>query len=63
MTKEERKLMQKIYSLLQILKEDTDKYYIVEEIEAVSEKLQKALEDEQKPRSTAGGANTYIQRQ
>ena len=34
MTKEERKLMQKIYSLLQILKEDTDKYYIVEEIEA-----------------------------
>ena len=45
MTKEERKLMQKIYSLLQILKEDTDKYYIGEEIEALSEKLQKALED------------------
>ncbi len=37
--------MQKIYSLLQILKEDTDKYYIVEEIEALSAKLQRALED------------------
>ena len=45
MTKDEKKIMQKVYSLLQILKEETDKYYIIEEIENLSNKLERALEN------------------
>ncbi len=44
MTKEERKLMLKIYSLLQIVREEINEYYIVEEIDRLSKKLEEALD-------------------
>lgn len=44
MTKDERKLMLKIYSLMQIVREDINEYYIVEEIDRLSKKLEEALD-------------------
>ena len=44
MTKEERKLMLKIYSLMQIVREEINEYYIVEEIDRLSKKLEEALD-------------------
>lgn len=44
MTKDERKLMLKIYSLMQIVKEEINEYYIVEEIDRLSKKLEEALD-------------------
>lgn len=44
MTKDERKLMLKIYSLLQIVREEINEYYIVEEIDRLSKKLEEALD-------------------
>lgn len=45
MTKDEKRLMRKVYSLLQILKDETDKYYIKDEIDTLSEQLERALDD------------------
>jgi len=45
MTKQEKKMVWKAYSLLMILKEETDKYYLKEEIERIARKLQKSLEN------------------
>lgn len=44
MTKNERKLMLKIYSLMQIVREEINEYYIVEEIDRLSKKLEEALD-------------------
>lgn len=44
MTKDERKLMLKIYSLMQIVREDINEYYIIEEIDRLSKKLEEALD-------------------
>ena len=44
MTKDERKLMLKIYSLMQIVREEINEYYIVEEIDRLSKKLEEALD-------------------
>jgi hypothetical protein len=44
MTKEEKKLMLKIYSLMQIVREEINEYYIVEEIDRLSKKLEEALD-------------------
>lgn len=44
MTKEERKLMLKIYSLMQIVREEINEYYIIEEIDRLSKKLEEALD-------------------
>lgn len=45
MTKDEKRLMRKVYSLLQILKDETDKHYIKDEIDTLSEQLERALDD------------------
>lgn len=45
MTKDEKRLMRKVYSLLQILKDETDKYYIKDEIDTLSEQLERASDD------------------
>lgn len=45
MTKDEKRLMRKVYSLLQILKDETDKYHIKDEIDTLSEQLEIALDD------------------
>ena len=44
MTKDETKLMLKIYSLMQIVREEINEYYIVEEIDRLSKKLEEALD-------------------
>jgi hypothetical protein len=44
MTKDERKLMLKIYSLMQIVREEINEYYIIEEIDRLSNKLEEALD-------------------
>lgn len=44
MTKDERKLMLEIYSLMQIVREEINEYYIVEEIDRLSKKLEEALD-------------------
>ena len=44
MTKDERKLMLKIYSLMQIVREEINEYYIVEEIDRLSKKLEEAFD-------------------
>lgn len=44
MTKDERKLMLKIYSLMQIVREEINEYYIIEEIDRLSKKLEEALD-------------------
>lgn len=44
MTKEEKKLMLKIYSLMQIVREGINEYYIVEEIDRLNKKLEEALD-------------------
>lgn len=44
MTKDERKLMLKIYSLMQIVREEINEYYIIEEIDRLSKKLEVALD-------------------
>lgn len=44
MTQDERKLMLKIYSLMQIVREEINEYYIVEEIDRLSKKLEEALD-------------------
>lgn len=44
MTKDERKLMLKIYSLMQIVREEINEYYIVEEIDRLNKKLEEALD-------------------
>jgi hypothetical protein len=44
MTKDERKLMLKIYSLMQIVREEINEYYIVEGIDRLSKKLEEALD-------------------
>lgn len=44
MTKDERKLMLKIYALMQIVREEINEYYIVEEIDRLSKKLEEALD-------------------
>ena len=44
MTEDERKLMLKIYSLMQIVREEINEYYIVEEIDRLSKKLEEALD-------------------
>ncbi len=44
MTKDERKLMLKIYSLMQIVREEINEYHIVEEIDRLSKKLEEALD-------------------
>lgn len=41
MTKDERKLMLKIYSLMQIVREEINEYYIIEEIDRLSKNLRK----------------------
>lgn len=45
MTKKERKLLWKVYSLLQIIKDEVPEYYVRDEIENLSEELLKSLED------------------
>ena len=44
MTKDERQLMLKIYSLMQIVREEINEYYIIEEIDRLSKKLEEALD-------------------
>lgn len=44
MTKDERKLMLKIYSLMQIVREEINEYYIIEEIDRLGKKLEEALD-------------------
>lgn len=44
MTKDERKLMLKIYSLMQIVREEINEYYIIEEIDRLSKKLEEVLD-------------------
>lgn len=44
MTQDERKLMLKIYSLMQIVREEINEYYIIEEIDRLSKKLEEALD-------------------
>lgn len=41
MTKEEKKLMLKIYSLMQIVREEINEYYIVEEIDRLNKNSRK----------------------
>lgn len=45
MTKQEKRMMLKVYSLLQILKQETPREYIREEIERLSQQLWRSLED------------------
>lgn len=45
MTKQERKLIWKVYSLLQIVKDEIPEYYLREEIEILSAEMLKSLED------------------
>lgn len=45
MTKQERKLIWKVYSLLQIVKDEIPEYYLREEIENLSAEMLKSLED------------------
>lgn len=45
MTKQERKLIWKVYSLLQIVKDEIPEYYLRDEIEKLSEEMLKSLED------------------
>lgn len=45
MTKQERKLIWKVYSLLQIVKDEVPEYYLRDEIERLSKEMLKSLED------------------
>lgn len=45
MTKQERKLIWKVYSLLQIVKDEIPEYYLRDEIEKLSAEMLKSLED------------------
>lgn len=45
MTKQERKVIWKVYSLLLIIKDEIPEYYLRDEIEKLSEELRKSLED------------------
>lgn len=45
MTKQERKVIWKVYSLLHIIKDEIPEYYLRDEIEKLSEELRKSLED------------------
>jgi len=45
MTKKEKVLMQKIYSMLQILSDETDKYYLKEATAELTEELRKMIEE------------------
>ena len=44
MTKQERKVIWKVYSLLQIIKDEIPEYYLRDEIEKLSEELRESLE-------------------